>query len=249
MRDTICSEVLAEVLCQRGFIMSQALEVEFRQRLQSISGGPRPPKWHQHAIDDIAVEIVRFTLRTTGNRSLTDADLVESVCDTLTTRLWATVRARHVHDHPVEDREEQTRVMKMSEQLYEQLYSQVFRMVEKYISSSPHDVFQALVPPSAPPSLCPVLHSGRTSDRHQDIVRRIAHIAILHWRTWEHLVYNNEDFDGENKAHELAGVPNAPVQGSQTIRIGSPYKTPTLPSVHSTDVETVGDGSLKAPAG
>ena len=255
LRDTICCGVLEELMSRRGAQMTAEQDSEFRQRMQSISGSPRIPRWHQHALDDIACEIVRFTLQSTGSTAVTDADMQDMACQLLSDRLWATVRARNIDPHPESDQHNQALIQKLGNELYEQLFRHVFRTVEEYLSNSPYDIFLALVPPPAPPPLCPMLPTMRPMDRQQDLVRRIAHIAILHWRTWENLVYNNEDFDGEASFYESQRprLPTpGPATGSKKVSTTSTKKEVPTPAntVHTTDVDLMSEVvPAKASAG
>jgi virulence-associated protein VagC len=195
IRESICCDVLKELMTRRGSTLSPDLQLAFQHRLQIIVRDLGMSQWHMHAIDDIACEIVRFALQSSGSSGGTDAELEDAASGMLHSQLKALGRARTAQDLDFVDTKDRKRIDEYGQDLFNQLFPRVFDCVEDFLSSSPYNIFLALVPPPAPPALSPTLPTMRPMERQQDLVRRIAHIVILHWRTWEHLVYNNEDLD------------------------------------------------------
>lgn len=88
--------------------------------------------------------------------------------------------------------------------LAHRLYGGVSTTISNHGYASPIDLFNAFVSPSAPPppppppsatvgtarrALANESHSESQTDHLDDLVRRTAHIIILHWRIWSELVY------------------------------------------------------------
>jgi hypothetical protein len=251
IRENICCDVLKELVSGKGSTLSSDLQTAFRHRLQIIAGDVRISSWHMRAIDDISCEIVRFALPATGSTAKTDAELEDTAKDMLQTRLEALVRARSEMEQDAKDAEHRVGTDQYRQELFDELFPRVFRSVEDHLSSSPCKIFQAFVPSPAPPPLCPTPPTMRPTDRVEDLVRRIAHIAILHWRTWEHMVYNNEDLDcnahgsSNNEYTSRASTP-----GPETpIKLSLTAPEPKIPSPW-VEVDRTGEGcgTTKAPA-
>ncbi|KAF2100384.1 Tcp11-domain-containing protein [Rhizodiscina lignyota] len=84
-------------------------------------------------------------------------------------------------------------------QLKEQILPTITRNVDGFIDSSPADVFNAFIVSGGESTLRQRQLNGKVANDAQypenvitDIVRRISHIAILHWRIWAPLVYLRE---------------------------------------------------------
>jgi hypothetical protein len=249
IRESICCDVLKELVIKRGSTLSLDSQTAFRHRLQIIAGDVRTSMWHLRAIDDIACEIVRFALQATDSSEATDAELEDFALKMLDKRLWALVRIRSEPDPVFEDTDDRDRIHQDRRNLFDELFSRTFRCVEEYLSSSPYDIFQALVPPPAPPPLCPMPSTMRSTDRQQDLVRKIAHIAILHWRTWEHLVYNNEDLDRKGEGDMIDCSSRTSTPGPRAaLEIPSPPPELELDSTWAVEIADEACEITKAPA-
>jgi hypothetical protein len=158
---------------------------------------------------NVIAELVRQALRLTGSTKLCDTELEDLAEKWLEESLSNPELLR-----------------KHADNLMSELSRELTPKVEKYLTSSPWDIFNALVAPtpSTQPSIITSLSStglavsART--RRLDIINRITHLAVLHWRIWDDLIYNNEELDQRNEL--------SPDSASRPV---SPLQVP--PSVHS----------------
>lgn len=209
MYENICCDILVRLLehlkCNPENATSEAKR-RLRNDLQTIIGDGSSPRFLAMPIGNISVELVRHALRLSGSNAETDAELVEL------TESWL----QRAHSDPENQQHH-------AEDLFRELRRGVTSSVEKYLSSSPWDIFNALVAPaasSAQPKPIPGVtpsHPMRPS-RRTDIVNRITHIAVLHWRIWENIVYNNDDFEPPSPSHPA-------VLANPTSRSQSPATT------------------------
>ncbi|KIW05417.1 hypothetical protein, variant [Verruconis gallopava] len=222
IREWMCCDVLRDLVNERGSTLSQQDEDAFLSQLRIIAGDA--PAWHVRDVDNIACEIVRFALQVTKSAEMFEAELGDAISDKLHLCLSALANARSTSTTLLDLEEERGKVPQYGSQIFEKLYPNVCRKVEELITSSPYDVFLELVPPSQPSPLVSTPLKLHQSDRQEDLERRIAHIAILHWRTWEHLVYCNEDLDRdvEDTRSEVASDNSASASGRSTSPSASP---------------------------
>jgi hypothetical protein len=202
MYENICCQVLTDLVAAKG--NAEDVTEEARLRLRGdlrllIADG----KFLTLPIGNVSVEIVRHALRLSGSSAEYDGDLVD----------LAERRLRETHNNLVQQQEH-------AEDLMADIFPDLLNCVEKYMSSSPWDMFNALVPPASStqsPSISSISSAGTTrASRRSDIIHRIAHIAVLHWRIWEHIVYNNEDID-----------PNEPPRDGRASGPGVTSRSPT----------------------
>lgn len=149
---------------------------------------------------NVIAELVRQALRMTGSNELHNAQL-EDLADMWLEEALCSPDLLH----------------KYAENLMMDLSGELLRNVEKHLTRSPWDIFNILIAPTQAtqppilPSLLPIVCAVSPRTRRTDIINRITHIAVLHWRIWENLIYNNE---------ELGQTPELPEQmarGSATI--------------------------------
>jgi hypothetical protein len=171
IREDICCEVFEELVASRGRVASQEAKKSLRTGLQAVASDCRGSSW---SISVISVELARYVLRESRSNDPIDANLVEQTEQKLHHAL---------RDPAVRDRK--------ANELMKEFSKGLLSYVENYLTSSPWDIFNALVAPSPTPNTPSLpLPSLRTTDRRKDILQRITHIAVLHWRIWENIVYN-----------------------------------------------------------
>jgi hypothetical protein len=184
MYENICCQILSHLVAKRSKVaqVTDEAHINLRSDLQKLIGDGR---FLALPIGNISVELVRHALRLSGSTAAYDAELVDIA------EGWL----QHAHSNPESQQ-------KHAKDLYEDLFGDTFSSVEKYLSSSPWDIFNALVAPavtSQPATTPSVTSCGPTGptrpSRRTDLIHRITHIAVLHWRTWENIVYNNKDIE------------------------------------------------------
>jgi hypothetical protein len=137
-----------------------------------------------------------------GSSSVTDAALEIEAYNMLDKRLFALFQARRPSNSVI-DQDEYKRIKGYSEELYNEIFGDIFRLVEEYLSCSPYDIFLALVPSPSPPTVVSSSTTSTSSPQFlKELAQRTAHITILHWRTWETLIYNNEEFESKKAPRE-----------------------------------------------
>jgi hypothetical protein len=186
----VCGKIFEKVLEQRRFfkaIPPSALE-KLRQCIIDIVRHPDNRSTNQWSsnIDNIAVELDRHALRLCDQVYKLDSDMIECIrCN---------IQSEFNSDETP-----------LSNQFEHSMLSKLFSTAEGHLNSSPVDMFNALVrpgvpspPPShltcaIPPSPTNVLMHCARQDPVMDVVRRIAHVAVLHWRVWGPIVYARVD--------------------------------------------------------
>jgi hypothetical protein len=201
----ICSEVFESLVKERSSVSAlppQAF-VNLQNDLQDIFRAWSSPEFAHNTIsmNNISLEIARHAARCLGQRQLS-SDLIEDADSLL---------EQSRHDPFVIDEHASIIEQKLVEAILERITN------ERCLHLSPWDLFNALVPPTTSPnnvtSIAPTHPQLRAL--MNDIIRRITHIAILHWRTWARIVYLNEDVDPEDiqrsddsdKDSLMAGLP------------------------------------------
>jgi hypothetical protein len=178
MYENICCQILKHLVERRGTkYVTEEAQMNLRSDIQKLIGEGR---FLALPIGNISVELVRHALRLSGSDAKYDAKLMDLAEEWL----------QQAHSDPQVYK-------KHNESLMADLCGEVFSCVEKFLTSSPWDIFNALVASTTStqptgPSVAPVGPTGPHQPlRRTDIVHRIAHIAVLHWRTWEDIAYND----------------------------------------------------------
>jgi hypothetical protein len=173
IRENICCDLLEQMVQLRKRRLCSATAISaFRKDFQVIiSEDKNSYKWD---IDSIAVELTRHALRESGSSTTIDHALTG----------FAVQKLREAFSSP-EFRREFATSHKSS------LCKEIFASVEGLLTSSPVDIFNTLVAPTMPSGAAhpPPTKPGRIND----VPQRISHIAVLHWRIWENIVYNNDE--------------------------------------------------------
>jgi hypothetical protein len=188
IRESICCDILEQMVRKKGKICSAVAKSAFRKDLQVIiSEGRYPVKWD---VESISVELTRHALRECGINTKTDASLTRFADERLKEAFSSSeVRTAFAKSHKCA------------------VSKELFSSVESHLNSSPWDIFNTLVAPTIPSGTTPLPPPFKL-DRKNDVLQRITHIAVLHWRIWEDIVYNNDD-------HKLDSLcPSNPVSRS-----------------------------------
>ncbi|RDI82333.1 hypothetical protein Vi05172_g7622 [Venturia inaequalis] len=215
IRESICCDLLEQMVRKKGKFCSVTAKSTFRKDLQVIiCEGRNPIKWD---IQFISVELTRHALRECGITAKTDASLTR-FADHKLSEAFSTpsIRAAFATSHKCA------------------VSKELFASVESLLSSSPWDIFNNLVPPTIPGGTISLPPPFKT-DRKNDVLQRITHIAVLHWRIWENIVYNNDD----SKLDSLcpSSAPSRTPSPSHIVDLKPPSLPPSAdPSV--TEIET-----------
>jgi len=147
---------------------------------------------------NIAVEIVRLALQVEGSLNDTDADLVELAEQRLRVEL------------PVSSLAFTSRAKLM----FEEKLPSFFAMVKANVRLTAMALHEAMLP-----SLTPIQQpwaalqttnaslSKREARSIDDVLRRMTHVAVLHWHVWSPIVYNLPD--------EEEATPSSPVEAAE----------------------------------
>jgi hypothetical protein len=182
----ICFDLFDQLLRRLGYqgSTSHSIRHVLRTSLSAILGdgaGHTLQQWMMNC-EHISLELVRHALHTCGFTRTYDARLVSETTDCLHHMMLVSFP---VHAATLEA----------------SITDQILSCVNSHAHSSPLDLFNALVapsnptPPPPPPqytSTTPQVVSDTLSpyvDQLLDITNRIAHIILLHWRTWGPIVY------------------------------------------------------------
>lgn len=173
IRESICCDLLEQMVRRKGKFCSAIAKLAFRKDLQDlICDGRSLVKWD---IQLISVELTRHALRECGSTAKIDASLTRFADRELSEAFSSpSIRAAFATSQKCA------------------VSKELFSSVESLLSSSPWDIFNTLVPPTVPSGTMPPPPPLKT-DRKSDVLQRITHIAVLHWRIWENIVYNNDD--------------------------------------------------------
>lgn len=216
----ICSEVFDRLVKERSsvsLVSTQAL-VNLQNDLQDIFRAWSSPDCAHDTIsmNNISLEIARHAARCLGQSQVPDSDLIECADSLL---------EQYRHSAFVIDQHAKI----IEEDLVETILETVTN--ERYLHLSPWDLFNALVPPTTAPnnviSIAPTY--PQLTALMNDIIRRITHIAVLHWRTWAPIVYLNEGVD-------LEDTQRADDSDKDSLNAGLPKESPTrTPTPANTD--------------
>lgn len=133
-------------------------------------------------IENVAAEIVRIVLGLEGRVNPYDADLISHAERKLQEYLDPTSAVFGEH----------------ARQMLERILPKTKQCVNTHCKFTAIELQEALVPPmpSAPPThslgmgaICEPVATARSADPDMDLVRRFAHIVVLHWQVWADLVY------------------------------------------------------------
>lgn len=215
IRESICCDLLEQMVRKKGKFCSATAKSTFRKDLQVIvSEGRNPIKWD---IQSISVELTRHALRECGISAKTDASLTRFADHKLSEAFSIpSIRATFATSHKCA------------------VSKELFTSVESLLSSSPWDIFNNLVPPTIPGATIP-LHPLFKTDRKNDVLQRITHIAVLHWRIWENIVYNNDDHQLDSLCPSSA--PSRTPSPSHIVDLKLPILPPP-PNPPVTEIET-----------
>ncbi|OCL09310.1 hypothetical protein AOQ84DRAFT_291507 [Glonium stellatum] len=233
-----CCNVFDRLLRQMNYRGSipHSVHQDLRSSLFAIIGESRNYSARQWVanIDYVAVELVRHALNLCGFARSYEAELVQ--------KAQGMLRATLCSSRPsvFADR---------AEILERTVLPEILAYTNRHINSSPMEMFNALIAPSAPPPPPPppshmnVIvqrianeQNSSSSDHLIDIVHRITHIAVLHWRIWGPIVYVLPD-EKENISN--LKTTNGPSDGrqnrpSEPLVIENESTTPSLSTTSST---------------
>jgi len=170
--------------------------------LAIVSEGSDAKRGWVNNVENIALEIVRHALRIAHQMKAYDMELVHSTELVLREAFQQTqYNTYQMINYPA-----------IASRLQSLLYPRVMDAVEAQLNASPVDIFNtfiSFIPPPPPPPPPPPTSSIRTitgtssqqrpappfpqtrPDPLADVTRRIAHIAVLHWRIWSPIVYSS----------------------------------------------------------
>ncbi|KAH7061364.1 T-complex protein 11-domain-containing protein [Macrophomina phaseolina] len=178
-------------------------------------------------IDNISLEIVRHALSLNGAEACYNAELVEATAD----RLRYLIRPEFgMVFH------EQASAMR------ESLTARVMNSTESFVSSSPVDIFNSLINSHgssaantvpAPSFATQEERGGPEAGFLDDIARRVAHIAVLHWRIWGSIVYS--------QTAAFASLMRNPLRDSSS-NCSSISSTPTMLNADTSAASWTDDG-------
>ncbi|OCK85330.1 Tcp11-domain-containing protein [Lepidopterella palustris CBS 459.81] len=213
----ICFEIFGLLLKRLGFHgpISHRTRESLRNSLFAIigEGTGHSSGWWTANREHISVELVRHALHVRGYSHSYDGYLVHEA-DCLLHQVFYSqcpdAFARHA------DAVEQT------------ILQEILDCTNRHINSSPMEMFNSLIAPSTPPPPPPPPMSNISAprptreqstssapDHLTNIVHRIAHIAMLHWRIWGPIVYVLPE-DEDASSNLIAGDSEAEVRRTQT---------------------------------
>ncbi|KAK4985356.1 Protein SOSEKI 1 [Elasticomyces elasticus] len=209
----ICTDVL-DCLSNDKVLSSvlDAAKLTFQQSLNAIIGEGK--RWTDK-VDNIAVELMRTMLRLRGSTITYDAELLSCV----ETMLRAALQPSG------------TLYSTKAKVLMGRMLPKLVTSMQKSVKLSTVALHDAMVPPATP--IPPPFDVDGTSwsslfgkpaerDPEEEIVRRIAHLGVLHWQVWAPLVYvaaeeDTEPMAGPNENRSITATPGG----------GGPTKPPT----------------------
>jgi len=181
---SICRAVFVELVRSRGVTIlpsSQASESLLRVLHDILRTWPAPDFPNTPiSLSNVSIEIARQAARYCGKGQELDSDLNDQA-ESLLKRLWEGAR------------EKDTNTKQYAKRLRNELVEAVLRAIRdgKYLTMSTWDLFNALVPVPSNPGSLGYTQSQFTIRKH-NIIRRITHIGVLHWRIWAPILYLNE---------------------------------------------------------
>jgi hypothetical protein len=184
----LCYDMFGQLVRGFGYIGSipPAVQQDLRASLTAIMGeglAYGSSSWLNNS-EHVSLEIVRQASLLSSSSTTFDAEFLSRSNQHLRTMLL-------------------NRFSKQASTLESHILPQVLSTVSKHIHSSPMELFNNLV--AVPTPLSPPTHMFPTplvndtlsplSEQHTDIANRIAHIILLHWRTWGSIAYVQEEKD------------------------------------------------------
>jgi hypothetical protein len=199
--------------------------------------------------DYISVELVRHALHICGYPHTTDAYLQQEADELLHQKLL-------FHDPAA--------FLPHAARLETLILPEMLECANSHLHASSMDMFNSLVAPSNPPPPPPTSQSvlaarqlalddtvSPPSDRITDIAKRLAHIAVLHWRVWGPIVYVRPEEPALLSAAEVCGSPAlcAKHHGEAIHATCTPSGTETTTETNSTSTDpSVGTRPLASQA-
>lgn len=177
----ICCDVFDMLLTQRlSDEARDAAKTTLKASLADIVGDSR--RFVEHR-GNIAVEIVRFMLHVEGQPNDFDADLVELAEQQLKTDLPASSLA----------------FTSRAKAILEEQSPKLCDMIKAHLKLTTTVLHEIMVPAlptaSTPFGLPKELPAKREIKSMDDILRRMTHVAVLHWHIWSPMVYNPPEED------------------------------------------------------
>lgn len=183
-----CEKVFVDLALAAG--LSRTHLHEARESLRSdlssiITLSPYGSTWDDN-LENVTLEVVRhlFLLARDDDRDL-DTTREHQLRDTADEAL------RTIFSDP-----KRSFFWARGEQVKEEVTPAILANVERFINVSPVDIFNAFISPCGDASLRQKQFLGKLAPDSlsvgnvlADVVRRVSHIAVLHWRIWAPIVY------------------------------------------------------------
>ena len=201
---SICCDVFVKLASACGVMIrlpSQACETLLRDLQDMLRAWPVPDLPNTPmTISNVSIQIARQAARYCRKSQEPDSTLIDQ----------AEILLKHLLESA---RRKDTSSKKYVKELKDELVESVLREITdgRYLKMSTWDLFNALVPTSSTPNNPNALVSTQPqlTIRKHDIVRRITHIGVLHWRIWAPILYLNENVRTEEKIRdEPTGYPD-----------------------------------------
>lgn len=188
----MCCKIFAWLLREMNYRGSapHTAQQNLRNSLFDIVGEDRNYSSRQWIVnvDYIAVELVRHALNLCGHTHSYKAHLLQKAHEMLRAMLCSSHQGVFAHYADVLERT---------------ILPEILACANGHVNSSPMEMFSTLIAPSAPPPPPPPpshmnvvvqrianeQNPSSPSDRLTDIIHRITHITVLHWRIWGPIVY------------------------------------------------------------
>ncbi|KAF2117748.1 T-complex 11 [Lophiotrema nucula] len=189
----ICFDTYEDLFGALGYgrLASQATKHLLHGALSAVLGegaGHGTSHWMNNC-ENIAAELIRQAFLATGRPPFLSADLIQQTTRKLRNTLIPSI------------------IQRKAQALEFGVQSQVLSTVNRHIRSSPMELFNTLVvlpgpppPPQAPSQpLASFQHSpsntfsSQNIEQYNDLSNRIAHIILIHWRTWGPIAYVQEE--------------------------------------------------------
>ena len=239
----MCCKVFAWLLREMNYRgpVPHTAQQNLRNSLFAIVGEDRNYSSRQWIVnvDYVAVELVRHALNLCGYTHSYKAHLLQKAHEMLRAMLCSPHQGVFAHNADV---------------LKRTILPEILACANRHVNSSPMEMFSTLIAPSAPPPPPPPpshmnlvvqrianeQNPSSPSDHLTDIVHRITHIAVLHWRIWGPIVYVlPEEKDSALNLRTTDG-PSDDRQSrpSEPLVIKNESTTPSLPTTGSTPSPT-----------
>lgn len=185
----ICCEVFDDLVA-RGINTTarEAAKTSLRASLADIIGDSR--RFGDH-LGNIAVEIVRLVLQVEGLPNTSDSDLIDRAEQRLKAEL------------PLSSRTFSLRAKSLLEEQSPALYD----LVRSHVKLNPTVLHEAMVPTMSVGITFGNVKSSKPAENLKsldNVLRRLTHIAVLHWHVWSPIVYN---MAGEARNDQPAATP------------------------------------------